>query len=173
MFGYTLAFADAAREARYTTEAFRSACAPFVAFCGVDIVLNAMLAITDPGMIAEYTAAGIGFGVLLAARLWLDRMPDQQRARLLFGRVINVATLIAWLVIIVWLHYHPPELVSAGAAAFGSLLWFLIPIYLHLSAVHTAHRLAYVAVSVLGISALPTFSELGRPVPRRRRAAMV
>ena len=114
-------------------------------------------------MFAAYLAGAIVSGACLAARLYLDRMPDQQRARDLFGLVCIGAFALFDLFAVPWLHCHPPELASTGSVVVVSLIWFLAPIYMRFSAVHTAHRLAYVTVTVLGLIAFPTYSVLGRP----------
>ena len=148
----------------HKAEAFHSACRPFVNFCAAAMALMLVASCADPGrMIAGYISACVTFGGFLLARLWFDRMDDQKRARLHFGRVLNVVNLLNWLVLVPWVHYHPPELISADAAAHGTLICFLLPIYLRFSVIHTAHRHAFLVINVLGFIMLPTFSELGRP----------
>jgi len=73
----------------------------------------------------------VGAGALAGARQWLHYLPDQGRARLLFGRVQNATCLVGWLCAVPWLHYHPPEgpeLVSAGTVTLMAMVWFLSPI---------------------------------------------
>jgi len=163
---WSLTFTDAELEAQYTDAAFRAACTPFVAFIGVIAVLDLMLAVVYPNIVESLLTSIVAKAVSIAARLWADRMADQQHARVLFGRMIIAFTLLFWGVLVSIFrphHLHPPEpSVMPGALVAAAVMVCLTVIYLHLSAVTHAHRLAYIAITALGSTALPTSTELSQ-----------
>jgi len=159
----TLAFSDPDLEKRYAVEQFRTACAPCVAFLGVGMLLMVTCSVFDSGGMAMYAFFFVATGSCAAARLWLHRMANQERARRLFGRTFNALILFGWICGVPWLHRHPIEPVSASTVASMALMYFFEPIYMHFSAVDLSHRLAYVVITVLGLLMAPQCSALGRP----------
>ncbi len=99
----------------------------------------------------------------IAARAWLHMLPDQERARLLFGRFFAAIIALMWAALVPWLRAHPPELNSAGRVIAAAHMLAMMPVYCHLSALMAAHRLTCLASSLLAIAVLPAWSELGRP----------
>ena len=163
MHAWTLAFSDAALEGQYTTERFGTACAPLIFFLGFGMTMN-VIQIVVYGTIAGFASFFVCCGAVLALRLWLDNMDDQQRARALFGRSVNVGIAIAWSVLLPWLHFHPQQpSAGAGSVLIASLVFCLSVVYFRISAMATDQRLTYVVMNVLGCLHHPPWSLLGRP----------
>ena len=165
MLPWTLTFTDAALERSYTERAFRYTCRPLCAFCAVVVLLHGMLAtVSDPSMIAILGSSAAISSLVLAARLWLDRMHNQQRARTLFGRAFFVAHVCSCVGDALWLHFHPLGTSPAAILVAPALVSFMVPIYMHVSATDIYHRLATLCLLarfvVLDIPPMTTF---GRP----------
>ena len=161
---WTLTFTDDADERSYTEQAFRASCQICILSGVVAVVHNAMLAFSNPGLLRMYIGSSTAYFVFIAARLRLDRMHDQQRARILYGRVIVALGLARFAITIPWLHFRSPKPGPVGTLAVSSLLWFMAPIYMRISALDPAHRLAILALSFVGILAVPPITTLGRPL---------
>ena len=127
---WTLTFTDHALERAYTAEAFRAGYRPFVALCaGALVLLNALLIVvptTRVQMSAPVNIATAAIGVAIASRLWFDRMQDQQRARVLFGRVCIVVVFARCASTVLWARSSAPAvyLSPAGAVLIPFVLWF-------------------------------------------------
>jgi len=136
-----------------------------MAFRSAGPILLVLFAVS--GILGQHRSADVPWALMntttFFGRLFADRMADQERARLLFSRILVTTELWGWLAIVLWLHYHPPEPLSANMVPFISALFFLLPVYLHLSAIHTVHRLAVLAVRSHALATLPAVSVVGQP----------
>ena len=164
---WTLSFdggaSAAALEADFTAERFRAACAPLVVFCTAMCVMLVMAAAVHTNFIEGYATAFVVYALIGAGRLALDRKPDQQRARLIYGRVVIATTAVAWATIL--LHYasHPP-VPSGGAIVAIVCLLVILPTFLRYTSLDKAQLIANLFLNSAGVASLPVWSELGRPV---------
>jgi len=158
---WSLAFADAAVEARYTASKFTSTYVPLVLFLSVCVACCVMIPCLDFSLWIPCMHLTALWSTLLVARIWVHRLADQQRARLLFGRVWAGANMSFWLV--QPLLPPPQELGSATNHAAAAVFLFLIPIYLRHAALFDVHRLAHMFSAACCSFALPAFTELGQP----------
>lgn len=156
-------FSDPVIEAAYVAETFLSSCWHFVAFCGVAVVILATAMAAFPESSTELLISIICWVACLYGRLWLHSKPDQLRARLLCGRAINGLSIAGWATVLVCLHLQPQLPGSIGATFIVALVWILVPIYQRLFAMHSVHRLVWVASNCAGFVALPSRSVLGQP----------
>ena len=155
MHPWTLVFSDPALEARHTAERFRAARAPTLALCGVGIVTAVMYAIVSPQILIGHALIVAALGICLALRVRLDCMADQVHACTLFGRSV-VALLLVLVHATFAFRYYKRPVVEMSVVAVHAVLRLLIPIYLHFSAVHMGHCLAFTAILLVngGISSI-------------------
>ena len=165
---WTLSFdggaSAAALEADFTAERFRAACAPLVVFCTAMCVMLVMAAAVHTNFIEGYATAFVVYALIGAGRLALDRKPDQQRARLIYGRVVIATTAVAWATILFHYSSHPPVPSGGAIVAIVCLLWFVLPTFLRYTSLDKAQLLANLFLNSAGVASLPVWSELGRPV---------
>ena len=131
-----VAFADEEREALYTSERFRACYGPFVAFLGFLLALSTASAVLFPQSSFYCLAFAMVSGGALAGRVWAHRLPDQQRARLLFGCALIAMVLACWAVALPLVWASPPAPSDSGIVATFAVSYLLVPVYLH----HTALR---------------------------------
>ena len=80
------------------------------------VVLAGMLIVVDSGLVAGWASAIAVLLLLIPVRVYLHRLADQQRARILFGRVLAMCFLVGWVAALAMCHsLHPLEPISAGA----------------------------------------------------------
>ena len=162
----TLAFDDAALEARYAVERFHAACAPFVALCGFAVIADVTMAVILPEMLLACATDAVSTVACIAARLWLDRMADQENARILFGRSLVVVVLLAAISYLIWAQDQAPKPGSQAIVATWAVVVGLLPVYLRFSALDGSHRLASDAIIVIFFCLSPPLSDLGHPTER-------
>ena len=177
-------------EAQYTSKAFRSAFLPFLVFLGMceppsswsslpgsepptslprtsdrcaafDLALSFVL--KSEFLLDELCGELVWLASLAGARWRADRMHDQQRARLLFGRTLVGLTVV---LVAAMLLLHPPtgSIYPLHFFVFNeALLLLLSVVYLRYSAILDAHRFAWIAVVVAGFTLSPPVTEIGHP----------
>ena len=119
------------------------------------------MAVLVPTVDGALEPAMLGVTAFIAVRVWVHHFQDQQRARLLFGRVWLGIGSIGWVSAVVWLNSHPPEPMRADYVIPSAIMWFLTPVYLRYIAFYNSHRVAYLAIIAVGQLAEPAYSELG------------
>jgi len=161
---WTLRFVDPTLEERFTSAAFQASRRPFLAFWWVCMVVVTALGALCPRLQSAMAIVFSGVALFIAARLWADRPnSDQQRARVLFGRVLLAAVAATWGGSLLIFNLSPPEASPAAFMPTIALLHGLVLIYLRHSALTHAHRLCYIAITALGFGSMPALTEIGRP----------
>ena len=102
----TLEYVDAEKEARYAAKRFADAYGSFVIFLGVLMLLTMLQTIVSPEVGDQSALIFVMLFVIICVRVWCHRLEDQERARLLFGRVWLGITTTCWLGAVPWV--HPP-----------------------------------------------------------------
>ena len=151
-------------ETAFAVDQFSKAYSPFNAFCAVLLAATTMLGQGSPHLFYGTTAAALMIVLILVARVWLHRLPDQARALVLFGR--GWASLVTCFGALVLLKMHllgPGSPVSALALTGVATLWLLVPLYTRITAVQPAHRAIVSAVAALTFILTPSWSILEQP----------
>ena len=130
-----------------------------------------LLAIVMPSVLGVLAACAVGIAGFIAVHVWVHHLQDQQRARLVFGRVWLGIGIIGWGSAVAWLNSHPPEPVRACYAIPSAIMWFLTPVYLRYIAFHNSHRVAYLVVIAVGPRRLRRRHAWKGNRSRRRRTA--
>ena len=139
---------------------FASSYRPTFSVLGVVVLVVALFGFADHGISVRATLVVLPVGLLLACRLRLQTLDDQQRASVLMGRTAVVACLF----ISTTLALTADGSVATVTFLSTRMLWILTSAWLYKCAgICSAHRVAVFFLTILGIVVSPSSSALGQP----------
>jgi hypothetical protein len=128
------------------------------------MIIDVVFLLVYPQLLMSKAATAAVKFLILVTRLSCQRMADQRRACVLFGRAFDAALLFMAVFVGSLIRAQPPDPpLSASVLALTALIWTLAPIYMRFSALESEHRLVAVLLCVGGAYALPPWSVIGRP----------
>lgn len=145
-------FSDARLEGEFVTARFIAAGPAFVAYAVMMVGLNTFLAIAVPGLAKVMQLVMVPVcAIISGGRAWLLYTPDQQRARIIFGRLYAGTFLYGMTAANICAHVGLVSNVGVRGLIAGACLLGTAPVYSRLSGLHEAHRFALMAAVPLAL----------------------